>query len=334
MVSKKKMSSNPAIFLLGATGYIGGTVLTTLVNHGINPANVTVLVQKLEQAALFERLGVKVQQGSRDDTGLLEKLASQHDVVMNFAVAFGGDEDSISALVKGLESRAETSSVKPVLLHTGGSGTFLYGQDGQRGTDVWTDEQYDRLHGLQDGAYFHGGYKVIAQAALRGKISAYTLVSPTVYGAGTGPGNKLSLQLPAYVRYAKGKRQAAYIGQGENVWGNVHVQDLADLYLLAMKYALAHPQATKASEATHGFDTLIYTGTGEHTWKPVIEHLGNLLHKRGEVDQPSAKSIAEGEGYPYMFGGNSFMAVSAKTRRFGWKPTQPNLIDSMTAALV
>lgn len=327
------MSSQPTIFLLGATGYIGGTVLTTLLKGAVPPSNITVLVQKPEQESLFSPLGVKVQLGSRDDKKLLAEVASQHDVVMNFAVAFGGDEDSIAALVSGLEARARASSIKPVLLHTGGSGTFLYGENGQPGTDVWTDEQYERLNSLEDGAYFYGGYKVIAQAALRGNISAYTLVSPTVYGPGTGPGNKLSLQMPAYVRYAKDHRRAAYIGQGENKWGNVHVQDLADLYLLVMSFSLQHPDSTKASKTSHGFENLIYTGTAEHSWKPVIEHLANLLHKRGEVDEPSAVSIGEGEGYPYMFGGNSFMARSEKTQRFGWKPNQVSLIDSMTAAL-
>ena len=93
------MSSQPTIFILGATGYIGGTVLTTLLSQGTSPYNITVLIQKLEQATLFSSLGVKIQQGSRDDPVLLEQIASQHDVVMNFAGAFGGDEESISALV-------------------------------------------------------------------------------------------------------------------------------------------------------------------------------------------------------------------------------------------
>lgn len=327
------MSPQPSIFLLGATGYIGGTVLTTLLKQGTAADAITVLVQRQEQASLFQPLGVKVQHGSRDDASRLEKLASEHDVVLNFAVAFGGDEQSIAALVAGLEKRAAASSVKPILLHTGGSGTFLYGQNGERGTDVWTDEQYDRLQNLQDGSYFYGGYKVVAQAALRGKISAYTLVSPTVYGPGTGPGNRLSLQMPAYVRYAKDNRRAAYIGQGENVWGNIHVQDLADLYVAAMTYALEHPESTKASDASHGFETLVYTGVRQHAWRPVIEHLGDLLHQRGEVDEPSAKSIEENQGYPYMFGGNSFLAVSNKTQKFGWKPKQHDIIEALDAAL-
>jgi hypothetical protein len=32
---------------------------------------------------------------------------------------------------------------------------------------------------------------------------------------------ELSLQVPAYVRYAKTNGQAAYIGKGDNIWGNV-----------------------------------------------------------------------------------------------------------------
>jgi len=34
---------------------------------------------------------------------------------------------------------------------------------------------------------------------------------------------ELSLQLPAYVRYAKRTGRAAYIGKGANSWGNVRI---------------------------------------------------------------------------------------------------------------
>jgi hypothetical protein len=94
------------------------------------------------------------------DLDTLRREASQSDVVMNFAVAFGGDEPSIQALVDGLEERASRTSTKPILLHTGGSGTVMYGAGGEAGTDVWTDEQYDRWASLPDGAFFYGGYKM------------------------------------------------------------------------------------------------------------------------------------------------------------------------------
>lgn len=65
----------------------------------------------------------------------------------------------------------------------------------------------------------------------------------------------------------------------------------------------------------------------------MIETLGDLLHARGETERPSAISIGEGEGIPYMFGGNSFLAQSKKAAAFGFKPTQEGLIESMKDAL-
>lgn len=99
-----------------------------------------------------------------DNAELLKKLASENDVVINNAVAFGGDEASIQAIVDGLESRATATSTKPVYIHTGGSGTVMYGSDGEAGTDVWTDEQYDRWASLPDGSFFYGGFKMYVVA--------------------------------------------------------------------------------------------------------------------------------------------------------------------------
>jgi hypothetical protein len=143
----------------------------------------------------------------------------------------------------------------------------------------------------------------------------------------------LSLQIPAYVKYAKTKGRAAYIGKGENIWGNVHVQDLSQLYITVFKYALANPDETTASAASNGFENLIYSGTGEHSWGPVVKELGNLLYARGEIKEPSAKEIGEGEGILYMFGGNSFLAPSYKAKALGFTAEQKDLVGAMQEAL-
>ncbi|KAK3670314.1 hypothetical protein LTR78_009768 [Recurvomyces mirabilis] len=318
----------PTQFLItGAAGYIGGTVLTDLLKK-YDASSVSVVVRKPEQRELFEGLGVNIVLSDMSDATKLKSLALEHDVVFNYAVAFGGDEASIQALVDGLEERAAKTGTKPVYIHTGGTGTVMYGADGKAGTDEWTDEQYDRWASLPNTAFFYGGYKMI------GKISAYTILSPTVYGRGTGPGNKLSLQLPAYTRYAKEHGQAAYIGEGKNIWGNVHIEDLCELSISVAQYALANPDKTTASEEWHGFETLIYSGVDTHTWGPVIETLGDLLHARGDISKPSAKQIGEGEGILYMFGGNSWLAKSKKAEALGYKPKQKDLITSMKDALV
>jgi hypothetical protein len=78
---------------------------------------------------------------------------------------------------------------------------------------------------------------------------------------------------------------------------------------------------------------LIYAGLSQHTWKPIIELMGDLLHARGDIAKGGAISIPEGSGEGYMFGGNSFMAVSEKAKALGWHQAELGLADSMRDAL-
>ncbi|OCF36054.1 hypothetical protein I316_01926 [Kwoniella heveanensis BCC8398] len=326
------MTTSPKILILGASGYIGGTVLVDLLKTHA-PENITALVRDVAKAALLEPLKINIVKGSVEDVSLIQQLARFHDAVLNFAVPFAGGDGSIQALVDGLEARAASTGIKPVLLQTSGTGSIMYGSNGEAGTDVWKDSDHERWEALPDEAFFHSGDRIIARAAERGIISAYIVMSPTVYGQGTGPGNKLSLQIPAYVRYAKRTGQAAYIGKGENIWGNVHIQDLSDLYLLLLAYSLHAPDSTKATEGSHGWSNLIYAGLDQHTWGPVVTLIGDLLHARGEVIQAGASSLEDGKGDLYMFGTNSFMEVSEKAKALGWKQRGPSLIEAVKMAL-
>jgi hypothetical protein len=107
----------------------------------------------------------------------------------------------------------------------------------------------------------------------------------------------------------------------------VHVQDSSDLYLVMLKHAISLPTETKATPGSHGWSNLIYARLDQHTWKPVVTLLGDLLHARGAV------SIGEGEGEGYMFGGKSFMEVSQKAKDLGWGRRQPDIMQAMRLAL-
>ncbi|WVF66410.1 hypothetical protein IAT40_001150 [Kwoniella sp. CBS 6097] len=326
------MSSDLKILILGASGYIGGTVLIDLLKAH-KAENITALARNDAKAALLQPLKVNIVKGNVEDSALIQQLAKSHDAVFNFAVPFAGGDASIQALVDGLEARAATANVKPVLLQTSGTGSVMYGSNGEAGTDVWSDSDHERWGALPKEAFFHSGDSIVARAAERGIISAYIVMSPTVYGQGTGPGNKLSLQIPAYVRYAKRTGQAAFIGKGENIWGNVHIQDLSDLYLLLLKHSLSFPVSTKATEGSHGWSNLIYAGLDQHTWGPIVTLIGDLLHARGEVRHRGAISLEDGQGDLYMFGTNSFMEVSQKAKALGWKQRGPNLTEAIKLAL-
>ena len=103
------------------------------------PSEITALVRDSKQKNLLSPLGINVVNGTLQDIPLLSELVAASDVVFNFAVPFGGGDDSIQAIVDNLEIRAKSgmASVKPVLLQTSGSGSVLYGSDGEAGTDVW-----------------------------------------------------------------------------------------------------------------------------------------------------------------------------------------------------
>jgi hypothetical protein len=113
----------------------------------------------------------------------------------------------------------------------------------------------------------------------------------------------------------------------------VHVSDLSALYLILMNHALTAPGSTVATPGSHGWSNLIYAGLGQHTWKPIVSLIGDQLAARGDIPHTGAVSIPEGSGDMYMFGGNSFMAVSEKAKALGWRQVQPDLEEAVKLAL-
>ena len=102
-------------------------------------SKITALVRDDKQKSLLEPLGINVVIGTLSDIPLLAKLVAASDLVFNFAVPFSGGDESIQAIVDGLEARAKSSkaSIKPVLLQISGTGSVLYGSNGEAGDDIW-----------------------------------------------------------------------------------------------------------------------------------------------------------------------------------------------------
>jgi len=73
------------VFLTGATGYIGGTVLTKLLESSSKKYSITALVRSETALPKLKSLGVKGLIGSLDDSELLAKAASEADLVINTA---------------------------------------------------------------------------------------------------------------------------------------------------------------------------------------------------------------------------------------------------------
>src|SRR6266850_3313041 len=212
------------IFCTGASGYIGGSVAAHLSAAG---HQVTGLVRSAEKADAVRTFGIEPVVGTLDDAQVLSRAAQAADVVVNAASA-----DHRGAVVALLNELA--GSGKP-FIHTSGSSII-----GTRARGERTDAVFD------EDTPFTPSPARAARVALNELILSYrdkgcrpVIICPSlIYGLGLGAGAD-SVQVPFLIRLAKSRGNAAHAGPGENIWSNVHIDDLVTLYALAIEKAPA-----------------------------------------------------------------------------------------------
>lgn len=81
------MTTRTRIFLTGATGYIGGSVLQRLLDHPKRDTmGITALVRNVDKAKLFNTLGINTVVASLLDHDKLTELTAASDVVIHTAM--------------------------------------------------------------------------------------------------------------------------------------------------------------------------------------------------------------------------------------------------------
>ena len=84
------------------------------------------------------------------------------------------------------------------------------------------------------------------------------------------------MQVPFLIKLAKKRGNAAHAGPGENIWSNVHIDDLVTLYALAIEKAPA--------------GAFYFAENGENSMREVCEAINRML---GFAGPPSAMSMEE-----------------------------------------
>jgi nucleoside-diphosphate-sugar epimerase len=212
------------IFVTGANGFIGGAVASALVAAG---HTVRGLVRDKAKAEAVAAHGIAPVVGTLDEPALLQAEAHAADAVVN--AASSDHRGAVEALIAAL---AYTG--KP-LLHSSGSSIvadLAMGEPSERIFDEAT-----ALTPLPDKVARVAIDRLVLGAAGAG-IRSVVLCNTMIYGHALGPPAQ-SVQIPALVRQAKASGVVRYIGRGLNRWSNVHIADVAALYLLALNKAPA-----------------------------------------------------------------------------------------------
>ncbi|KAF8956984.1 hypothetical protein BDZ97DRAFT_1670608 [Flammula alnicola] len=324
------MSSKLNIFFTGATGYIGGTVLTRLLRHPDAASfQITALVRSAEKGEKLKTLGVDFILGSYTDENLdlLTEAASKADVVI--AVADADNLPASNAILAGMKIKHEKSGKAPVLIHTSGTGILMDDARGLHGDlPVVSDLEVDKLNALPVEAQHRDVDIPIIEADRAGHIKSYIIAPGTIFGVPSGPlvdlgiQNKSSVQLPYFIKPALVRKQGGYIGKGLNKWSAVDVEETADLYRIIFDSIRSNPDAAgHGSEGYYFVENTVYSGL--EVGRAISEALVDL--GIGTSREPNALSQEEcvtfyGNLWPLL--ATNSLVKADRGRALGWNPKQ------------
>ncbi|KAJ7635018.1 NAD-binding protein [Roridomyces roridus] len=322
------MSSKTQFLLTGATGYIGGTILARFLKHP-QAANFhfTVLVRDPKKAAKFDEIpGVTAVVGSHNDVPLVTKLASQADVVI--ATADCDDLVAAEATLAGLKQRHATTGVPPIFINTSGTGVLMEDSKGMVATPtVWDDSNPEQMASLAPTQIHRNVDLAIVAGDAEGYTKTYIILPSTIYGIATGfivdkgLQNPHSQQVPALIKASLGRGRAGMVGEGKNLWPNVEIHELTDLYVVLYDSIVSNPSGTG-----HGVDGYYFGASGEHSLYDVGKAIGEALVALGKSDNPEPTTFSQADLDKY-FGGSAYLGsnsrcVAKHSLSIGWKPTK------------
>ena len=289
------------VFMTGATGYIGGSVAARLVSAG---HAVKALVRDSGKAATLAAAGITPVIGTLDDERLLRSAAREADCVIN--AASSDHRAAVEAILAGLSGSGKA------FLHTSGTSVIADDAQGAHGAGTWFDESTPLVVPAEKAAR-HAIDERVSAAAQEG-VRSVVICNSMIYGIGLGM-QRDSAQIPLLAALARESGAVRVIGKGLNRWSNVHIEDVADLYLLAVQSA--PPGAFYFAE------------NGEAS----LAEIGAAIARRLEMPVLAGWDIADAArvlGHArahFSLASNSRVKAVRARREIGWAPHRAPALD-------
>lgn len=291
------------VFITGATGYIGGSIAARLVSDG---HRVSGLVRTPERAAALEARGIAPVVGDLADTALVARAAAEADAVIN--TANSDNRPVVDAMLAALKGTGKT------FIQSSGTSIVADLADGEREGPVY--EETTPVHPLPMRAGRVALNDAVLAAAAHG-IRSLVVCPSLIYGDGTGL-HRDSIQIPWLIALARQHGIGCHLGAGRNIWSNVHIDDLVDLYVAALDRA--PPGA------------FYYAENGENAMREAAAAVSRMLGFGGATRAMTVEEAVAvwGEGPArYTMGSNSRVKAVRARAELGWKPHRPSLIDEI-----
>jgi len=288
------------VFITGAAGFIGGSIATGLVKAG---HNVTGLVRSAEQAEEMTALGITPVIGTLDDSALLTEQAKKAEAVIN--AASSDHRGAVETLLAALRGSNKT------FLHTSGS-SIVGDASGGKSSDVIYYE--DNLPEPTVDKAARVAIDNLILAAAQDGVNSAVICNTLIYGHSLGV-KRDSVQLPRLLKQARKSGMVRHVGTGQNIWSNVHIEDVVALYLLALEKNVP--------------GTFYFVESGEAAFVDMTAAIAEALKLGKPQDWPLADAEAEW-GYEmanYGLGSNSRVRGKHARELLGWAPKRTSVVE-------
>jgi nucleoside-diphosphate-sugar epimerase len=210
------------VFLTGATGYVGQAIVRSLTSTG---HQIFGLVRSEAGAAKLSQQGVTPIRGDISNLDLLREQAAQADGTIHTAFQFGAnvaaeDRNAVTAMLEGMKN-----SNKP-FIYT--SGAWIYGSTNGQIVDETSSLDLPPIYQFTGRGEIEQLVLNYTQKGVRTIITRGGLA----YGRGGGP-------LTLFLDRLQEVRVLRHVGDGNNRFPAIHIDDFAELYGLALEKAPA-----------------------------------------------------------------------------------------------
>ncbi|KAF8920257.1 hypothetical protein CPB85DRAFT_1372989 [Mucidula mucida] len=193
-----------ADFHLTHPGFIGGSILSSLISHRLAKLfSITVLIRSSSKVELFRSLGIRAVVGSNSDLQLL--------------TADSDDVTAIDALLAGMKLHFERTGKAASLIHTSGTGVLSDDTKGMRATEtIYSDLNTALLDTIAPTQPHRSVDLTMFEADEQGYVKTYIVAPGSIYGRAKGPLAAMrvhSIHIPALVEIALSRKQAGVFGE-------------------------------------------------------------------------------------------------------------------------
>ncbi|KAJ6584048.1 hypothetical protein DFH09DRAFT_265874 [Mycena vulgaris] len=313
------MSAKPTLLIIGP-GLIGGSLLTKFLKTG--QYALTVMARSSDQIAVLSTLGVKTIQAGLQDLEVIGSAVEAHDITINAASA--DDVDVAQASIQALKRSPKNSTGgEKIYIQLSGAGVFghLYSPHNPIDT-IYDDADPDLINSVSPTA-MHRPVDLAwwnASQELSGQVKIAILIPPTVYGIGTGPFRKTSMQLPEKIKTALRDGYASYGRDGQATLTHVSIADLVVAITILID-ALEHSKVDVTSNPYFNANNSV-----EATWLAVAQRIGADLYAKGKI--ATAEPRSTGNEYESV---GVYRQRASRLRALGWEEKDDDVLGGVSA---